>query len=134
MKRTQKEVKEWKEKMTTLAKTIKAMTEVQRLEFAAQSPVFTCEGHVLSTWNQCALIIQGQWDGICPTLVAGFRQWKKAARQVRKGQHACGSIMVPMKGKKAETSDSGDSEKKTGLRFKWVPMFDVTQTEEIQAA
>ena len=59
-----------------------------------------------------------------------------------KGQHSCGSILVPIgrgKGKPEAgnlladpTGATDDPTKGKGnMRFKWVPMFDILQTEEI---
>ena len=139
MARSKEEKQAWFDKMKALGARIKAMPEEQRILFANENPVVTCEGHPLSPWNTCALIEQCQFAGIVPTQVAGFRQWKKVERQVTKEQHACGYILVPIgKGKKkgqAEpqptTTETDDKKKGAGIRFKWIPMFDVTQTEVI---
>jgi len=127
-KRTESEKAAWKDQMAQLSASIKAMPEEQRIIYAFENPVRTCEGHALSPYNTCAIIMQAQLAGISVTQVAGFRQWLKIGRQVTKGQHACGCILVPMgKGKPAPDADADG--KKGGMKFRWVPMFDVTQTE-----
>ena len=124
MKRTAEEKQEWREKMYKLSGAIAAMDDEKRAAFAAKYDIFTCEGHPLSVHNQCMLIMQT--EGILiPTQVGGFNQWKKAGRQVMKGQHSCGFINVPMMKKQKE------GEEKAKVRFRFVPMFDVTQTEPI---
>ena len=129
-KRTDAEKQAWKDQMSALAAQIKAMPEEQRVLYAFEHPVMTCEGHPLSAYNTCAIIMQAQLVGVCVTHVAGFRQWLKVGRQVTKGQHACGCILVPMgKGKPATEADPDG--KKGGMKFRWVPMFDVTQTEVV---
>ena len=60
------------------------------------------------------------------THVAGFQAWRRLNRVVRKGQKAIW-ILAPMVGKKAPT---GGGEEETVIRgFKYVPVFDIAQTE-----
>jgi antirestriction protein ArdC len=60
------------------------------------------------------------------TRVAGFQAWRKLNRVVRKGEKAIW-ILAPMVGKKASTSGGADE---TVIRgFKYVPVFDIAQTE-----
>ena len=64
--------------------------------------------------------------------VAGYNTWKKLGRQVLKGQKSI-RILAPMvfKGEKEEENDKGEKETKefSYMRFKGVPVFDVSQTE-----
>ena len=125
--RTEEEKRQWREKMSGLAKRIAGMTPEERGAMARKYPIITCEGRALSFHNNCMLLFQSP---VTPTMVAGFRQWKKADRQVRKGEHSIGVIYVPLGEKDKET---GLSTPATGedIRFALVAMFDITQTEPV---
>ncbi len=58
------------------------------------------------------------------TFVRGYKSWKELGRQVKKGENAL-YIIAPLKVK----LDSDDDEKPSYLRFRAVPVFDVSQTE-----
>jgi|HubBroStandDraft_1064217.scaffolds.fasta_scaffold28140_2 hypothetical protein len=59
------------------------------------------------------------------TRVAGFRSWRDHGRAVRKGERAIW-ILAPMVGTKSDD----DPESAPHVRgFKWVPVFDVAQTD-----
>ena len=58
--------------------------------------------------------------------VAGFRSWLKLGRNVRKGEKAIW-ILAPMGVRKTEEDDSGEARVIVG--FKYVPVFDISQTE-----
>jgi antirestriction protein ArdC len=60
------------------------------------------------------------------TRVAGFRAWQKMNRFVRKGEKAI-FILAPMVYKNTEASEGDDERVIRG--FKWVPVFDVAQTD-----
>ena len=68
----------------------------QRLSLSAG--ISTVEAHPLSQTNACLVAFQ------CPTatIVGGFKQWLKAGRCVRKGEHGL-SIWVPATHKFTET-------------------------------
>ena len=59
--------------------------------------------------------------------IGGFQQWRKAGRMVRKGEHSIGSIFVPI-GVSRDPEDGQDPDK---VNFRLVPVFDITQTEEV---
>ncbi len=63
----------------------------------------------------------------CPEaeLVAGFRTWKKLGRTVRKGEKAIW-ILAPMV---TRTPTTGPEDDRVIRGFKYVPVFDVSQTE-----
>lgn len=128
MKRTPEEAAQWRQKMGELAKRIRAMSDEQKQKIQAQCGVVTCEGRPLSLYNTCYLWAQ---TGGRATMVGGFRQWNKVGRTVTKGQHAAGYIYVPTGRNKADTGEAEDGD---GVRFVLVPVFDVTQTEEVAAA
>jgi len=58
------------------------------------------------------------------TIVGGFNQWKAAGRYVRKGESGIG-IWAP--GKAKDAVDDQD------IRFFMITVFDVSQTEKIEA-
>jgi len=60
------------------------------------------------------------------TQVAGFHAWRKMVRFVRKGEKAI-FILAPMVYKNADASEGDDERVIRG--FKWVPVFDVAQTD-----
>ena len=131
MKRTKEEKKAFYDRLRGLSKSIKSMSDEARTKLATRLGTITAEGHSLSIWNTCCLWMQANRELV---QVGGFRQWMKVGRVVRKGESAIGYIMVPLKRKSnvEEVSEQNDNEK--NLRFKWVAVFDVTQTEEIMSA
>ena len=125
----QTEKKQWFAKMGTLAKQVRAMSEDEKNAFIDRlgGLVVTCEGHTLTPYNTIFLLYQVGKVNI--TMIGGFKQWQKVGRRVRKGQHAIGHIYVPMGAKKLDDdSDEGEPEE---IRFRLVPVFDVSQTDEI---
>jgi antirestriction protein ArdC len=70
------------------------------------------------------LLIASQCQGA--TRVAGFNAWRKLNRFVRKGERAIW-ILAPMLYRNTDASDGENDRVIRGFRF--VPVFDVTQTE-----
>ena len=122
-KHSDAERKEWRERMNGLIKQVGQLSPEQKAEIAKKYPIITCEGHTISGFNSCFLTMQTEMP---LTIVAGFKQWERAGRTVAKGEKAAGYIYVPMKGKK-------DAEEEK-LRFRMVPVFDISQTEESTVA
>lgn len=117
-----------REKFRALVKSVAAMSDEQRNALVMQAgAVVTCEGKALSMTNTMLLFLQ--LPGV--SVVGGFRQWLKAGRCVRKGQHG-GSIWIPLmaKGADAEPEASGES---TDRRFGTATVFDISQTDEAVA-
>jgi hypothetical protein len=83
--------------------------------------VFQSRFHRYSFGN--VLLIASQNDQA--TCVAGFRAWRRHDRFVRKGEKAIW-ILAPMVGK---PSDPTEDEAPVIHGFKYVPVFDVSQTE-----
>lgn len=119
---TQAERKAWWLKMNSLAKQIGRMPADQQKAIADKIGTVTCEGHPLSMFNCCFLYQQTERP---LAMVGGHNQWKRAGRIVRKGEHACGHIWVPL-GKKNGDQETDDDRP----RFRLIPVFDITQTEE----
>src|SRR3954471_10120505 len=123
-----------REKARDLARQIANMTEEQKALWLARVPVLTINRTALSGKNHMLVAMQRE----SATMVAGFRQWLATGRAVRKGQQAI-YIFAPAGRGKAEasapSSDPGAPEGEAGeaVRFLLVPVFDVSQTDEIDA-
>ncbi len=115
-------------KLHKMAATIRGMTQDQREAMATKIGTITAEGRALSFFNCCFL---AQQSGRHLAQVGGFRQWKKAGRCVKKGEHAIGAIYVPMSRKK---KNGTEDEKDNRVRFLLVPVFDVDQTVALELA
>ena len=110
-------------KFRELARKLSALPAADRAQLAARLPgIATIEGRTLSPINM--LLVASQIPSA--TIVGGFKQWRKAGRIVRKGEHGA-QLWVPFKGK-AEDQDAGAE-----VRFGMGTVFDVAQTEEISA-
>ena len=118
------------QKARELSAKIARMSEQEREKLSAKMvSVFNPQGHQLTLHNTLLLIGQCQREDL--TLVAGFKQWIKAGRVVRKGEHTIGFIQVPIyKKARDEESESGNGRP---TYFKLVPVFDVSQTDELGA-
>ena len=104
------------------ANQIAKMSPEQHKALAMQSPITTIQLQPLSVKNQCLIALQKPTATIC----AGFRQWIKAGRAVRKGERAI-NMWVPVGCPKADgTGESGET------RFVIGSVFDITQTEQIE--
>jgi antirestriction protein ArdC len=68
-------------------------------------------------------MIVSQFD-FTPTVVGGFKQWLKAGRSVRQGEH--GAIILYPVGPKDQEGNLEDPE-----RFFSATVFDISQTESI---
>jgi hypothetical protein len=126
-KHSDAERKEWREKMNGLIKQVSGLSEEHRAEMARRMPIVTCEGHAISGFNHCFLSMQ---TDKAITIIGGFRQWERAGRTVSKGVKAAGYIYVPLKKKDTE----GETRIPEKLRFRMVPVFDISQTEESAVA
>lgn len=116
----------------SIAGKIAALPPEKRAELAAQvTCIPTIEGHVLTLVN--TMMIVGQREGC--TMVGGYRQWRQAGRQVRKGEHAI-YIWTPKPQGKSEGKTEGAPEnhraESRDQRFLLVPVFDIEQTDVAQ--
>lgn len=127
MKRTQEEIARWKREMQGLAKRIKGMDETEKWHFVRQHLIITAENHQLTLNNTCMLLMQ--CPEFTPVQVGGYRQWQKVGRVVRQGESSIGVIMVPI----GIREKADGTEDKSDLRFRYVSVFDVSQTEEIDS-
>ncbi len=77
------------------------------------------------SWHNCMLIAMQ-----CPsaTQVAGYRQWQKLGRQVRKGERSI-AIIAPCTYKREVERDDGETDTEAGVYFRAVSVFDIAQTD-----
>lgn len=114
------------QKARELSAKIAHMSDDERAKLSEQMvSVFNPQGHQLTMHNTMLLMMQCQRDDL--TLVAGFKQWMKAGRAVRKGERSIGFIQVPIHKKAKE----GENKKSDRPYFKLVSVFDVSQTGEL---
>ena len=124
-----------RERFKVIVKKIAAMPEAERAQLIMQAgAVVTCEGRALSLTNTMLAVLQ--FPGV--SIVGGFRQWLKAGRCVRKGEHGL-SIWIPL-GMKRDGSQEliGQLEEAAGdaggsAKFGTATVFDVSQTCEFPA-
>lgn len=115
-----------------MCKQIAAMNDEQREALAARLPgLITIEGRPLSFHNHC--MIAAQLAGA--SIVGGFRQWLKAGRAVRKGEHGA-TIWCPTGARKSEETTDGAEVNADGDRPGFIlgTVFDVSQTDAINDA
>ena len=106
-----------------LVKRVGAMGELERAKILpALGGVGTCEGRVLSPRNSILCLMQRP----DVSLVGGFRQWLKAGRAVRKGEHGM-TICVRFGG----TSETDSGETVESVYYGTGTVFDIGQTQEI---
>lgn len=116
-----------REKFKALWKQVAAMPQDQRVALSHKYGFRTVTGHALSPGNQMMIALQ------LPTasVLGGFRQWIKAGRAVRKGQHGA-MIWVPTGGQSADTTPLSDEVTEgADVRFIVGTVFDIGQTEDL---
>lgn len=116
---------EKRERIKQIRSTLALMSEDQRKALAEKFGIVTVEGHSLTPHNQCFLVAQSP---INFTVVGGFRQWKKAGRIVRKGEHGF-LILVPSKQKDDNSNNEITSDE--DVKFYSATVFDISQTDSI---
>lgn len=112
-------------KLNALRTAMKTLTLEQRQDMAKRGIIQTIEGRTLSPYNTCLVYLQS--NGNTPTVIGGYQQWRKAKRQVKKGEHGY-TIFFPV-GKKDEST--GDI--KAAELFFTATVFDISQTEPATA-
>ena len=115
---------ERKERIRNLIKQLAAFPEEQREVLSLKLGIRNPEGHQLTARNQCLIYFQNMED-IPISVVAGYRQWQKYQRQVKKGSH--GFLIAVPSGNKNK-SDEEDQE----IYFLYKTVFDISQTEEFE--
>lgn len=124
--------KERRERIQGFARAVAQMTPDQRQAMIdkAGGDIRNLSGHPLSVKNSCLIL----WQRRDATIVAGFRQWLKAGRAVRKGETGV-SIRIPLKSGDKDSDGDGASEDALsgGLHFGVATVFDICQTEPKEA-
>jgi len=77
------------------------------------------------SWHNCMLIAMQRPSA---TQVAGYRQWQKLGRQVRKGEKSI-AIIAPCTYKREVERDDGETDIEAGVYFRAVSVFDIAQTD-----
>lgn len=138
MKHTPEQVKAWKARLREMAHQIKAMPPADREALALKLGTITPEGHRLSQYNTLFLWLQ---TGRATPQAGGFRQWLKAGRIVKRGEHAAGVIFVPLCRHRPENNpgsanpealDDAATKIDDSVKFKLVPVFSIEQTDSIE--
>ena len=109
----------------------KSLTPDVLAEFADNFPISNPEGHMLSGKNISFLKFQAG-EKINFTVVAGYRQWMKFDRQVRKGQHGFWIFIPSMIKTKVEENGSSRTVEEFD-RFLMAKVFDISQTWDINS-
>ena len=109
----------------------KSLTPDVLAEFADNFPITNPEGHMLSGKNISFLKFQAG-EKINFTVVAGYRQWLKFDRQVRKGQHGFWIFIPAMIKTKVEENGSSRTVEEFD-RFLMAKVFDISQTWDINS-
>jgi hypothetical protein len=122
--------KEKKERIKQLVKKLAEFSDEQRELIAQKFGIRNPEGHLLSGRNMMLLYLQAEDKPL--SIVAGFQQWKKYNRFVKKGEHGY-LIAVPANIKKSEAEQcsgisTGEAEDPEYFIYKSV--FDISQTTE----
>ena len=92
---------ERKERFKAICQRVSAMTEDQRAALAGQAGPRKLSGEPFSVFNSCLLLAQHS----APTICAGFHDWRRAGRAVRKGETGL-IVWVPI-GRRKENADGG---------------------------
>lgn len=120
---------ERREKFRALVRQVAAMPDADRAAMIDRiGAVVTCEGRALSLTNTMLLsyAVSRGFNGGRVSMVGGFQQWIRQGRAVAKGQHGI-NIWIPIAGKK-------DSDEEDETHFIMGTVFDVSQTQEIEAS
>jgi len=119
---------EKKSRIKELMNKLSQFSDDQRQLLAEKLGITNPEGHILTMRNQALLYFQA--EGLPLSVVAGYKQWQKYGRTVRRGERGY-LIAVPANNKKADQKESEDAEDPTF--FLWKAVFDISQTEELSA-
>ncbi len=102
----------------------KAVDEVRASDLFRKNLDVQARFHRYS-WRNSMLILSQ-----CPNAsqVAGYRAWQKLKRQVRKGEHGI-RILAPCPYKREVEAPNGETDTVSGMFFRCVSVFDVSQTD-----
>ena len=111
---------ERKQRIKELRTRLANLTPQEREKLSLRGLIATVEGRTLSLHN--TLLVYLQSNGTLPTIIGGYRQWKQAGKQVRRGEHGY-MIWFPV-GEKTEDGDIIAAE-----TFYTGTVFDISQVE-----
>ena len=115
---------EKKTKIRELMQKLSEFSAQQREEIASKIGLMNPECHVLSPRNQMLIYFQAGDKPI--SVLAGFKQWQKYKRRVKKGERGY-LIAVPSTTKNNDLPEDEEPE----TFFLWKYVFDISQTEKI---
>jgi hypothetical protein len=115
---------EKKEKISKIIKQLADLPAEKREELSSRLGIINPEGHLLTPRNQCLIYFQNI-DEISISIVAGYKQWQKYQRQVKKGSH--GFLIAVPSGQTKQEEEEGRGE----VYFFYKTVFDISQTEEL---
>ena len=113
-----------KAKLREIIKQLADLPAEKREELSAKLGIINPEGHMLTPRNQCLIYFQNV-DSISISVVAGYKQWQKFQRQVKKGSH--GFLIAVPSGRKNNEENEEDED----VYFFYKTVFDISQTEEL---
>lgn len=119
----------FKELKSEFFEYFKSLTPDQIGEFAGQMPIYNPSGHQISEYNTAFLKFQNSEMKF--TVVAGFKQWQKFGRCVKKGAKGF-FIFIPVMKKVTGEGSTGTSGEEEFDRFLMARVFDVFQTFELK--
>lgn len=117
--------KEKRDRIRAVVQKIAKMSPEDQAKLTPYGLAANLSGHVLSRTNQILLAMQGCQDNI----VAGFQQWRKAGRIVKKGSTGF-SIWVPIGAPKAD-NEGDDPRDGRDIHFTTGTVFGISQTVEL---
>jgi hypothetical protein len=113
-----------KEKISKIIKQLADLPAEKRDELSSRLGIVNPEGHLLTPRNQCLIYFQNI-DNVSISVVAGYKQWQKFQRQVKKGSH--GFLIAVPSGQQKQEADEEPGE----VYFFYKTVFDISQTEEL---
>ncbi len=118
---------EKKQKIRELIEKLAGFSDEQRETIVSKIGLMNPEGHVFSPRNQMLVYLQAGNSSV--SILAGFRQWQKHGRSVKKGSKGyliCIPSVVPK-------SDKPEDEELLEPFFFWKYVFDISQTQPISS-
>lgn len=109
-------------------KFYKELDDSSKNKIISSMPVMNPEGRILSDANIVFLAWQSK---IHFTIVAGFKQWIKHGRCVRKGEHGHCIFIPAMNKERNKNADGSETVIEELQRFLVATVFDISQTFEI---
>jgi N-terminal domain of anti-restriction factor ArdC len=115
-----------KERISKIIKQLADLPAEKREELSSRLGIINPEGHLLTPRNQCLIYFQNI-DNVSISVVAGYKQWQKFQRQVKKGSH--GFLIAVPSGQNNQEKEEEPGE----VYFFYKTVFDISQTEELSS-